>query len=319
MRLPIGGYFSLELHQGQAFHSEALKLNTGRNCLEYILRCREYQKVYLPRYICEVVLEPFTKLGVSYEFYSINYQFELTDSIYLKEGEALLYVNYWGIKQEYVKTLASQYGENLIVDNTQAFFCPPIQGIDTYYTCRKFFGVADGAYLYTNKKLDHQLSKDRSYERMGFLMKRIDLSPEAGYQDFRKESAMLVNNDIKEMSNLTDALMHSIDYQDVAQRRRANFMTLHQRLNASNRLKFDFGDDMVPMIYPYLNSKSDLREHLIQQKIFVAKYWPNVSQWAKDNSVESDFVNHLIAIPIDQRYGKEEMEYIISRILQSNG
>ena len=99
------------------------------------------------------------------------------------------------------------------------------------------------------------------------------------------------------MSNLTDALMHSIDYQDVAQRRRANFMTLHQRLNASNRLKFDFGDDMVPMIYPYLNSKSDLREHLIQQKIFVAKYWPNVSQWAKDNSVESDFVNHLIAIP----------------------
>ena len=63
---PIGGYFSLELPYGEEYHKNAIRLNTGRNCLEYILKTRGYRKVYIPYYICEVVLEPFKKLGVAY-------------------------------------------------------------------------------------------------------------------------------------------------------------------------------------------------------------------------------------------------------------
>ena len=44
----IGGYFSLELPQREEYHKHAIRLNTGRNCLEYILRAREYKKAYLP-------------------------------------------------------------------------------------------------------------------------------------------------------------------------------------------------------------------------------------------------------------------------------
>jgi hypothetical protein len=69
---PIGGYFGLEIPQGEEYHKHAIKLNTGRNCLEYILKARGYKKVYLPYYTCEVVLEPFKKLGVDYEFYHIG-------------------------------------------------------------------------------------------------------------------------------------------------------------------------------------------------------------------------------------------------------
>lgn len=38
----------------------------------------------------------------------------------------------------------------IILDNTQSFFQKPISGIDTIYSCRKYFGVPDGAYLSTN-------------------------------------------------------------------------------------------------------------------------------------------------------------------------
>ena len=44
----IGGYFELELPTHQEFHSDAIALNSGRFCLEYILRCRKYSKVSIP-------------------------------------------------------------------------------------------------------------------------------------------------------------------------------------------------------------------------------------------------------------------------------
>ena len=56
----IGGYFSLELPKYEEYHKDAIRLNTGRNCLEYILRARRYSKVYIPYYTCEVILgSPF--------------------------------------------------------------------------------------------------------------------------------------------------------------------------------------------------------------------------------------------------------------------
>jgi hypothetical protein len=48
----IGGYFELELPEGNEYHPEAIALNSGRHCFEYILRLRNYQKVYIPYYTC---------------------------------------------------------------------------------------------------------------------------------------------------------------------------------------------------------------------------------------------------------------------------
>lgn len=41
----IGGYFELELPLYPELHAEAMALNSGRFCLEYLLRCRKYNKV----------------------------------------------------------------------------------------------------------------------------------------------------------------------------------------------------------------------------------------------------------------------------------
>lgn len=203
----IGGYFSLELPQREEYHKNATRLNTGRNCLEYILRVRGYKKVYVPYYTCEAVMEPINKLDIPYEYYHIDIHFEIRDRFTLKEGEALLYTNYFGLKQRYVEQLAEKVGNRLVVDNTQAFYAKPLAGIDTFYTCRKFFGVPDGAYLYTEKKLNEDLEQDLAFDRMTSLTKRIDVGAEAGYADFREISHRLVGQPIKLMSNLTQRLM----------------------------------------------------------------------------------------------------------------
>lgn len=307
----IGGYFSLELPQREEYHKDAIRLNTGRNCLEYILRVRGYKKVYVPFYTCEAVMEPINKLGIPYEFYHIDNHFEIRDRFTLKEGEALLYTNYFGLKQRYVEQLAEKIGSRLIVDNTQAFYAKPIPGIDTFYTCRKFFGVPDGAYLYCDKELDEKIEQDYSYDRVAHLVKRIDLSAEDGFKDFRRVDDGLDNQPMRKMSKLTQRLMQGIDYEAAAQRRKANFLMLHETLGKENNLELTLEDDTVPMVYPYLVSVDGLREKLIENKIFVARYWPNVLEWAKPNDIDYLLAFQMQPLPIDQRYSEVELSRII--------
>lgn len=311
---PIGGYFELELQQRSEFHQEAIALNTGRNALEYILRVRGYRHVYLPYYSCEVILEPFKKLGIDYSFYHINANLEEEGSLSLNPDEAFLYINYFGLKQDHVEELAHRYGKQLIVDNTQAFYAKPIDGIDTFYSCRKFFGVADGAYLYCDKQLDLEIEQDQSWQRMGYLLKRIDVSPEAAYCDFREQSVKLKNNPIRKMSSLTHRIMASIDYSAVAERRRQNYQQLDEALKSQNGIKLQLGGDTVPMVYPFLTSDQQLRQHLIGNKVYVATYWPNVLDWCDENSTEETLTRQMLPIPIDQRYCPAEMETIIQLI-----
>lgn len=310
----IGGYFSLELSMREEYHRDALRLNTGRNCLEYILRAKKYDKVYLPYYTCDVVLEPIKKLNLPYEFYHINLQLEINDRITLKESEALLYTNYFGLKQRYVEQLAEKIGSRLIVDNTQAFYAKPLAGIDTFYTCRKFFGVPDGAYLYCDKALDEKMEQDYSYDRVAHLVKRIDLSAEDGFKDFRRVDDGLDNQPIRKMSKLTKRMMQSIDYEAAARRRGANFQVLHEALGKDNNLEMHLEEDAVPMVYPYLVPVEGLREKLIENKIFIARYWPNVLVWTTKDDIEYLLACQMQPLPIDQRYGEGDMKRIIDLI-----
>lgn len=310
----IGGYFSLELPQREDYHKNAIRLNTGRNCLEYILRARGYKKVYVPYYTCEAVMEPINKLGIPYEFYHIDIHLEISDRFTLKADEALLYTNYFGLKQRYVEQLAEKTGTRLIVDNTQAFYAKPIQGIDTFYTCRKFFGVADGAYLYTDKLLDEDFEQDESYDRMAHLLKRIDLSAEQGFVDFRKVDDGLDNQPIRRMSKLTQRIMQSIDYETAARKRRDNYQMLHEVLGEDNNLVLSLDKDAVPMVYPYLAPVKGLREKLIENKVFVARYWPNVLEWTTKDDIEGLLAYQMQPLPIDQRCCEKEIKRIIEII-----
>ena len=307
---PIGGYFELELPCNQEIHSKAIALNSGRFCLEYLLRCRKYKKVYVPYFTCDTAVEPIIKLGIPYEFYHIDKEYRIIDDIKLAEDEALLYTNYWGLQNQYCEKLAAKYGKQLILDYTQAFFSNPISGIDTFYSCRKYFGVPDGGYLYTDAIADFEVEQDESYLRMDSLIKRIDLSPEAGYEDFHRVSALFQEMPIRRMSKLTKRLMQSIDYERVAQQRIDNYNTLRASLGGR---ELKYGE--VPMIFPYESAEGQqLCQHLIANKVFIAKYWPNVDEWAEKETVERWMANNILPLPIDQRYDKEDMNRIIEII-----
>lgn len=307
----IGGYFELELRKGEHYHKNAIRLNTARNCFEYVLRTRNYRKVYIPYYTCEVMLEPIKKLCIDYEFYHINQKLEPAILPKLNHNEAFLYTNYFGLKQVCVKKLSSQYGQQLIVDNAQAFYAERINGIDTFYSARKFFGLADGAYLYTDKPLQKEFEQDCSCERMSHLLKRLDLGAEAGYQDFKRNDDDLIDQDIKIMSNLTSALLTGIDYENAKRIRRENYLFLDKAIGKTNQINLKLDNESVPMVYPYLTQDDTLKQRLISNKVFVATYWPNVFEWCKVGELEYILAKRNCYIPIDQRYNEKDINVII--------
>ena len=142
-------------------------------------------------------------------------------------------------------------------------------------------------------------------------MKRIDLSAEEGFTDFRRVDDGLDNQPIRKMSKLTQRMMKGIDYEAVAQCRRANYQQLNEALGKENNLELHLDTDAVPMVYPYLVPIEGLREKLIENKIFIARYWPNVLEWAKSDNIECLLTYQMQPLPIDQRYGKNDINHII--------
>ena len=311
----IGGYFGLELNDMEEYYPNLIKLNTGRNCLEYILRVRTYNKIFIPYYTCEVILEPIDKLKIEYEYYLIDMNFNIVFDKHLAEDESILINNYFGINSKNVINTIKKY-RNVIVDNCQAFFEKPIDGIDTFYSARKFFGVSDGAYLSIDKKLVKNLKTDKSYNRMEHLLKRIDKSANFGYENFKKNDDDLINNSIKKMSELTQKILKSIDYDNIKSIREKNFLFLHSYLKEFNELKINVNSLNGPIVYPFLYKKCGLRELLIKNKVYVATYWPNVFEWVNESSAEYYLTKYLLPLPIDQRYTLDDMKLIIDYIMK---
>lgn len=315
MATSIGGYFELELRGGEHYHQGALCLNSARSCFEYVLRARGYKKIYLPYYTCEIVAQPCQLLHVDYEFYPIDRNLEPVVLPELKEGEALVYTNYFGLKWQCAERLAQRYGSQLIVDNAQAFFAKPIAGIDTFYSPRKFLGVPDGGYLYCDGHIDMELPQSHSYDRMSHLLKRMEMGAEAGYADFKCNDEALGNQPIMRMSVLTEKLLKAIDYTAITDRRRNNYQLLDQALRQHNQLDLTCSDEAVPMVYPFLPKRNtELKKKLIENKIFVATYWPNVMDWCKEQDWEYQLAQQACFLPVDQRYEEKEMAGIINLI-----
>jgi len=312
---PIGGYFEMELNNGAEYHKNAIKLNTGRNAFEYILLARNYKKVYIPYYTCDVLLEPIIRNNISYEFYSIDHcLYPILDFSSIKKDEVILYTNYFGLNDLNVSAVIKEKA-NVIIDNAQAFYSKPIPNIDTFYSPRKFFGLPDGAYLYTNQVLDSHFEIDISIDRFRHLLGRIDLGPEATFSEYKTADSSLTNQPIKIMSKLTSKLLNNINYQFVKDRRRANYEILHKELKNKNQLKLKLNNDATPMVYPFLADQGTLlKKQLIKNKIFVATYWSNVVEWAAPNSLESSLANNLIPLPLDQRITSNQALSILSLI-----
>lgn len=311
----IGGFFSLELpSKKKHFHLNSIKLNSCRSALEYILRIKKPTIVYIPYYICGVMLEPFINTNIRFKYYSLNKNLELLKNINLEKDEYLLYVNYFGIKNSYIDKLIHKYKKKLIIDSSQSFFSK-YKKIYSIYSPRKFFGVSDGGYLTGNFELI-PLDRDISINRMRHLLGRLDLNANIFYDEYKKNDDQLSSQPIKKMSLLTESILKSINYNKVKKIRNKNFMYLHKFLKYFNKLDIEIDYIDGPMVYPFLY-KEKIKKKLIKNKIYVATYWNDILNIDGIPSTEVYLTKNIIPLPIDQRYGIDDMKKIVKIIEES--
>lgn len=313
MNKEIGGFFELELNKNREYHRDAIRLNSARYCLQYILKARKYRKIYIPYYICNSILQPIIEEDLEYEFYGINENFEPNLKKDIGSNECLLYVNYFGSNSENTLKVSRNF-KNIIIDNTQAFFERPLPNVDTIYSPRKFFGVPDGGYLYIDEEIGIKLEDDVSYNRFDHLLKRIDISASDSYNLFRKNEEIINKSGMKNMSSLTRIILSSIDYENCKKIRNNNFYHLHKYLNKYNNIKLNIEDLNGCAFYPFITDDDKLKDYLIENKIYVATYWSEVLERVKEDSFEYSLVKKLVPLPIDQRYNNKDMDHIVGII-----
>lgn len=308
-----GGYLELESYYEKEYHENAIALNTARNCLRLIIRKYKIKEILLPRYLCSCIVDVCLNENVKIYFYSIDHNLKpkLDSLLELSNNMYLYIINYYGqLSNKYIIDLKTKF-RNIIVDNVQDFFRKPVEGVDTIYTCRKYFGVTDGAYLYTSQKIyTADLEKDCSYKRFMYLLGRFEKNGNEFFHYFLKNEKILEKENIKLMSKVTHNLMKSINYNRIIKKRKKNFEILDYYLNSFNELTINNYAGLF--LYPLLKKNGkQIKERLIEEKIYVPTLWPGVENIAYENSFERRLVSDLILLPIDQRYDEGDMHNML--------
>ena len=309
----IGGYIEFEHYSGRQFHAKAIKLNCSRNALAYLIRLHRIKRIFIPYFLCDSVLGVCKKNGVEVIYYHIDRTFRpvVPDADFSEDW--LYVVNYYGQITNAEIEEFSRTVPNLIVDNVQAFFQEPVCHIPTIYNCRKFFGVADGAYLYSDSQLAETIDQDISYGRMEFILGRFEKTANEFYPKYVANNEMFEAEPIKRMSALTENIMRSLDYERIKNTRTENFVYLHERLGSLNRLRPEIRDGAFA--YPLLlENGAEIRKALQSEKIYVPSLWPDVLDLCERGDIEYEFAQNILPLPVDQRYGTEEMEYIVRMV-----
>lgn len=309
----IGGYIELEKNYLPMLHDGAKALNSGTACLAYLIRAKKIKKLALPLFLCDCIRDICLIEGVDIREYKIKHDFLPDYNFELISGEWIYIVNFFGqLTEEDIFELVQKY-KNVIFDQAQAYFDKPINGVDTLYTCRKFFGVPDGAFLYTEARIEEELPKDESFERMHFLLGRYERTAEEFYSEYNANNFFLKKEPIKTMSKLTDNLLHGIDYNRVKNIRTCNYGYLYEYFREINQLHLRKiqGAFAYPLLLP---NGASIRKQLLKSKVYIPTLWPNVLYEVEKDSLEYNYANNILPLPVDQRYDLEDMQMIIDMI-----
>lgn len=316
-----GGYLPLELPEGEDWFSgygenNILRTNSAKAALYFAVRSSHISKLYLPHYLCRSVKEMLKSTGIRMESYYLNSGLlpKLPD---VEPDAGVLLVNYFGIMEEQVKKEGEKY-RTVFLDHSHGFFAEPVlrDGVFNIYSCRKFVGVPDGGYL-VSRNCAGELEADEVSGHFSYLVTSLEQGCNAAYQEKMECDRYFLGN-YKGMSKITRGILSSVDYEKMRKQREENFQRIHKRLKEYNEL--DIEDKAFPAyLYPFLpkdavkNGKR-LKAALVAEKIYVPTLWRELISPAYAGRREYHLSENTVFLPVDQRYGEEDMDYLAQRV-----
>lgn len=310
---------------------ETVWFDYGRSAIKSI-KIPQGKKILLPEFICESVVDCFPVDDIV--FYKVQFDFCIDfDDLFSKINKniGVIYVcHYFGYlqdkeKMQLCKKMADEYGFIMIEDITQSLFsvCEIIGDI-AVASLRKWLPTPQGAVLCMNKgdmkrkkvRIPREVSSNNA-SVVGMLLKKLYLNKQYDtnrmYRDIFTycEEQVDRQDEIYGMSEFAGFLMKCVNTKTIIKKRKENANQLKHYLDCKGIGMRAFSKTECPLVYPIrVTDRDKFRRYLMTNNIYCAVHWPFDGCQPDDRKMARKNAEELISLPIDQRYGSEEIAYL---------
>jgi len=314
--------------------------DSGRSALKALERTLDYGYILMPEYMCKSVLKCFPEDKTVFYRLKDNLQIDTADLLKkINSDTAAVYLmHYFGsLQPEKVLSLLRAEKEKrgfIIIEDTSHSVFSKKQTIGDYCVAslRKWFPITNGgvlytsdtSYLYSYEDIQKSTSNDKAYAMMLktlYLNGRLDCNAEYREIFIDCENRLDIQTEIKRISDYSSFLLSCFDLSDIIKKRQANLDFMKNKLNSIGIEQLcDFGKNDCPLALPVLVPDRDgLRKYLMENDIYCAVHWPFNGVAHEERPLGLALSKDLISLPIDQRYGEEEMEYLFKVLSEFKG
>lgn len=326
--------------------ADSILLSSGRQAITKAIETAEIRNpgiqknALVPSFTCETVIEPFLLAGYRIESFPIDRNLsiqgeEIIRLIKKKKIGILIFHHYFGFETISGKTdlLREIKGSKtqVIEDRTQCLYSQiePAKADYVVGSMRKWHGIPDGAFVVCKegKFLNRPETPDKELEKAKIAAGRAKYEylfyHKGKKQDFleKYEAAENILDHQKELFCISPFSYHmqaSMDREKLKNRRRENYLTVLQGLKDVKKIKVMFPalpQDIVPLYFPiWTEDRTNLQKRLKENHIYAPVVWPKAGCLSTVCDAAEGFYRNLLCLPIDQRYGRDDMERMVKVI-----
>ena len=325
----IGGMFGLEYITNlnncapSFLRSRNILLANARSGISLLIELLLPHRVWLPSYLCSVILKAIDENMTSVKFYEVNYNLAVPSLEWLdnvQKGDLVVLIDYFGFScDSFCAIQAKERGAWVLEDACQALLSAEVgQSSDfVLFSPRKFLGIPEGGILVVNYEIDLQgvnlKSPPADWWLKAFyatvLRREFDLygGSRRWFQLFRETNAEgpIGHYAMSEFSKIL--LMHGFDYSTIAKRRVDNYRTLSDKL--SNLALFPkLSSGVVPLGFPIrVRNRDQVRQMLFDHEMYPPLHWPIQDVVPEKFKESHQLASEIMTLPCDQRYNSSDM------------
>lgn len=301
------------------------------------------KRVMIPAYTCGTVITPFTEQGWKCLYYPVDRRLRIPvkNVLVLAENfrpDIFIVHPYCGMdldadELEFIEVMRKR-GCRIVVDITQCIFSSQYDTVADYVvgSYRKWLPMPDGAFLYFahGDRLEvHNYSENKEF--VNFQKEAMYLRHcyfRTGDVELKKISIHLnkwVSGSVEKntyphkMSDLSYTVYLDADMEKNQASRIKNYRFLYEHLSGNmivSPVCCDIKDvTTAPLYFPlYSSNREYLQRKLAEDGIYAPVLWPLHDKALLINDDIEHIYSRILMLPIDQRYGLDDMSFIVNKI-----
>jgi hypothetical protein len=305
--------------------------HNGRIALNRIVDTIKPRRIFFPAFICRDPVDAVRQRGSEIQFYPVGQTLRPDLSILstmIGRGDAVLGVDFFGFPpcEDFLSLRNSRPDVFWIQDLCHAGGPTEIPWGDALiYSFRKIIGVPDGGLLVSRSD---QLTfnpiemQDPPAERSGPWRARAADPDNSRSGDwfplYRSIEETMPKEEVWGPSTGSVRVVASTDWTRASRTRRSNFRILQEGLSGRIVFRCCTPAPSAPMAFPILapTDAGELQRRLAAKGVFAARHWghlPSPQGFAEEHLI----AQRILSLPVDQRYGRDDMLKMIKIIEDS--